>query len=543
MTRSELARLARTVRRLHPLQIATRVPHLAVARALSFMPGAAAPTPIERFPAPPRALVDLAQAERSRGAKRLAHLPPGRLRDYEEAYGLALGADAAPVDVSAWQRRVALEPYPASVRARRLAVAMRCGGPGRAVGMASELARACRAVLLQPELHLMANHLLENGIALAAAGAVTRGPEARAWSRAGTAILSWQLPEQFLPDGGHFERSATYHLALTYGLLELIELTMATGASVPELWRDTARRACAWLSQVRAPDATYPLLNDAALDAAPSLDDVLRLGRALGLAAPAAERPPDGIVHLRDTGWVLFRLGHDMLVFDAGPEGARYQPGHVHADALTFELWIHGARTVADYGVSSYANDEARRTCRATRVHNTVELGEQDSSEVWSAFRVGRPANAEVHEVIDRTGIDGGADGAGADGRVLIATASHDGYAFMSGHPIHRRRITLRPRRLTVEDTLERSATPRSAPLSAPLSALSRLRVADNEVRGLVVRGGAGSRVSRDVWFPEHGAPREALVYQQAGRLEQRLEMNWELTWEAGPGPGGRPER
>ena len=528
MTRSELARLARTVRRLHPLQIATRVPHLAVARALSFMPGAAAPTPIERFPAPPRALIDLAQAERSRGAKRLAHLPPGRLRDYEEAYGLALGADAAPVDVSAWHRRVALEPYPASVRARRLAVAMRSG----VRGMASELARACRAVLLQPELHLMANHLLENGIALAAAGAVARGPEARAWSRAGAAILSWQLPEQFLPDGGHFERSATYHLALTYGLLEVIELTMATGASVPELWRDTARRACAWLSQVRAPDATYPLLNDAALDAAPSLDDVLRLGRALGLAATAEEAtPPDGIVHLRDTGWVLFRLGDDMLVFDAGPEGARYQPGHVHADALTFELWIRGARTVADYGVSSYANDEARRTCRATRVHNTVELGEQDSSEVWSAFRVGRPANAEVHEVIDRTGIDGG-----ADGRVLIAKASHDGYAFMSGQPIHRRRITMRPRRLTVEDTLERSATPRSAPLAA----LSRLRVADHEVRGLIVRGGAGSRVSRDVWFPEHGAPREALVYEQAGRLERRLEMNWELTWEAGVPSAGR---
>ena len=81
----------------------------------------------------------------------------------------------------------------------------------------------------QRGIDVLGNHLLENGFGLACAGAAAEGVEADAWWRSGCAILSWQLPRQFLADGGHFERSASYHLALTAALRETIALADASG--------------------------------------------------------------------------------------------------------------------------------------------------------------------------------------------------------------------------------------------------------------------------------------------------------------------------
>ena len=37
-------------------------------------------------------------------------------------------------------------------------------------------------------------------------------------------MLRRELPEQFLHDGGHFERSPMYHALLTHGLLDLVNV-------------------------------------------------------------------------------------------------------------------------------------------------------------------------------------------------------------------------------------------------------------------------------------------------------------------------------
>lgn len=513
----ERMRLLRTVANLHPIQIAARVPHLVVARALAFMPRAFAPKATTDFPSPPRALARVADAERDRGARRLSQLPNGsRLRDYEATYGLELGSSGVPHRI-AWRSRVALEPYPASVRARRLAVAIRLGRP-KLVG---ELARACRAVLVQPELHLLANHLLENGFALTCGAAVTSGIESDAWHKVGVALLDWQLPEQFLSDGGHFERTASYHVGLTHALLETIELTRASGRDVPEAWLRIAKRALRWMDEVHAPDGSYPLFNDAALDSAPTIDAVRALGAELGLIEPLHEKQEiPRAIHLPQTGWVLLRTGGAMVAFDAGADGASYQPGHVHADALTVELWIAGQRVVVDYGVASYAQDEARARSRATSSHNTVEIDGQDSSEVWSAFRVGRRARARLHELRD------GRDEHGRE--LLVADASHDGYAFLPGSPLHARRLELRDRSLTIDDEITRAGDPSACSIAG------RLRV-DREAfaaAGASIEGSSRPSRRSDVWFSDFAVERPAEVFEQRGLLTgARLAQNWRVRW------------
>ncbi|WP_437956452.1 alginate lyase family protein [Sorangium sp. So ce119] len=509
-----LPRVARTLAQLHPLQVLAR-PIALGGRALGRGPTAAQPPRVRSDFAPPSAaFVAFADAERARGRARLAAIPEGSLlHAYESAYGYELGADPTVPVPGAWEGPVASHPFPASVRARRLAVAARLGRPG----LAAELARACRAIALGLELHLLGNHLLENAIGLVCGGAVARGLEAEAWWRLGSRLLSWQLPEQFLEDGGHFELSASYHLALAAGLLEAVELAQAAGREVPELWRVTAQKALAWAAAVRAPDGTYPLFNDAALDAAPEIDQVLALGAALGLH-DAGETPgstPDGpqaLLHLAATGWVILRSGERAwLALDAGMDGAAYQPGHVHADALTFELWIEGERAVVDHGVSSYIADRDREETRATRAHNTVELGGVDSSEVWSAFRVGRRARAQVRR-IDRSPSH------------LAVEAEHDGYRFLPGAPLHRRALELSERELVIRDEIVGGRTSACSRLRLDEAALQRRSISIDGIQ-LAPERSAGD------WHPCFRQPRAAVVFSGRGEVRDGWRGGFRLRW------------
>jgi hypothetical protein len=495
-----LGRFARTLRGLHPLQIAARPPHAVIAAILRDVPTTHAPRPAADLPPPPEALRTLANAERIRGMARVQRLPDGsRLRAYEECYGMELGA--GQITHCSWPSRVAVEPYPASVRARRIAVAMRCG----AIELVGELARAARAVALQPELHLLGNHLLENGFGLVCAAAMTRGAEADLWWALGARLLGWQLAQQFLPDGGHVERSASYHLALTAALLESIELCQASRRPVPQEWRTTASRALGWADWVRAADGTFPLFNDAALDAAPDLRDVHGLATAVGIAPCEPERQvtqgASRCSMLQSTGWVRLETGDATLVVDAGPDASGWQAGHAHADGLSFELWVAGRRVIVDFGVASYGWDAARVETRATRSHNTVEIAGRDSCEVWGAFRLGRRGRGSVRSLRVRD-------------NACEAVLEHDGYAWMPGQPRHKREITLCPRSLRITDRVVGRAS----------GAISRLRLATPESLN-VQSGGATERIDA-VWHPFHGDPHPACL------LSQRLgEADGSGTW------------
>jgi hypothetical protein len=427
-----IGRTARTLRALHPVQIAWRVPHAVAATFPRAIPSVGGPRIVTDWPTPPAALRRLVEAERVRARERLERLPNGsRLRAYEACYGLELGPGDTEVP-AAWPSPVAVESYPASIRARALAVAVRFGR--RDLG--SELTRAARAVLLQPELHLLGNHVIENGLALVCASAVTRGLESDLWRAIGTRLLAWQLPEQFLSDGGHCECSVSYHLALAAGLLESIELAESARSRLPTMFREIAERALGWASAVQAPDGTYPLFNDASLDAAPSISSILAFGDAIGIRPSAVARARGtGDVRttlLEATGWMRVDARDATVVVDAGSDALGFQPGHVHADGLGMEAWIHGERTLVDFGVSSYDAGPQRDETRATRSHNTVEVGGENSCEVWSAFRVGRRGEGRI--VASALGSRGA--------RIEL---DHDGYTWLPGRPRHGRVLTIRP--------------------------------------------------------------------------------------------------
>lgn len=297
------------------------------------------------------------------------------------------------------------------------------------------------------ETHLLGNHLFANAKALVFAGAFFQGEEAGGWLEKGLEILRREVPEQILPDGGHFERSPMYHCLILEDLLDLVNLSRTYPGLVQDRrgipmrgWENTALRMRQWLKALLHPDGEIALFNDAAFGIAPSPAQLEAYAGRLGLLP--APGPSGGITHLRDSGYVRIRKGEAVALLDVAPLGPDYLPGHGHADTLTFELSVHGARVVVDAGTSCYEEGPQRLDQRGTPAHNTVAVDGKDSSEVWGSFRVARRARPFGVSV-------------GQWGGVACVTCSHDGYGRLPGKVVHRRTWKMADDRLSIEDFLE----------------------------------------------------------------------------------------
>ena len=123
-------------------------------------------------------------------------------------------------------------------------------------------------------------------------------------------------------------------------------------------------------------------MNDAAFGVAPTSKELLEYAKRLGLHIRENE--------LSDSGYRKFESDNYELVFDIGEVGPTYQPGHTHADTLSFELHINNRPIIIDTGTSTYEVNDIRFYERSTRAHNTVTINGENSSEIWAGHRVGR---------------------------------------------------------------------------------------------------------------------------------------------------------
>jgi uncharacterized heparinase superfamily protein len=301
-----------------------------------------------------------------------------------------------------------------------------------------------RSLARQFEYHILGNHLLANAKSLMFAGSFLRGPQADAWLRRGLREFSAQLDEQFLADGGHFELSPMYQSLVLWDVCDAVALAEATG--LPEFsthlprWRSIVASGISWLEAMTHPDGLPSLFNDAAFGVSPTLEEVKRYAfDAVALPMPP---PLPAVAHLRASGYIAVRPSSAATVLiDAAPVGPDYQPGHAHADTLSFELSLFDHRLIVNSGTSTYAENAARVAERSTAAHSTVEIDGINSSDVWRSFRVASRARPFGLHVQEEPG-------------VITVRASHDGYRRLPGSPTHAREWTIQPRRLTVTDTV-----------------------------------------------------------------------------------------
>jgi uncharacterized heparinase superfamily protein len=295
------------------------------------------------------------------------------------------------------------------------------------------------------EYHLLGNHLLANAKALIFAGAFFSGPEADRWLRIGLKLLDSEMREQFLADGGHFERSPMYHSMLTEDLLDLAQLRslypeVLEGRNSQVLRAIDPCPMLQWLQVMTHPDGGFAFFNDAAFGIAPSCATLFAYARNLGVAM--TDRPLAAIESLPHSGYVRLENGPAVLIADVGSIGPNYLPGHAHAGTLSFELSLSGRRVIVNSGVSCYGETAERLRQRGTAAHTTVMLDGQNSSEVWGNFRVGRRARV----LAPRTW---------RENHAVCAEAGHDGYRRSPGRPIHWRRWRMEKSTVCVEDRVE----------------------------------------------------------------------------------------
>jgi uncharacterized heparinase superfamily protein len=343
------------------------------------------------------------------------------------------------------------EPYPTSLRIVNWIKWLLAGHQAPA-GLEINLATQARWLTRRIEWHLLGNHLFANAKALIFAGLFFDSSESRQWLAKGLAIVKKELPEQVLADGGNFERSTMYHCIFLEDLLDLINIASAlpslVGTTVVATWRQSASHMLAWLEGMTHPDGGIALFNDAAFGIAPDLAALrayaLRVGIQLAQHQPAG---PLCLFSWPDSGYVRLSSREAVAILDVAPVGPDYLPGHAHADTLSFELSVHGHRVVVNGGTSCYGTGPERSRERGTAAHSTVEVARQDSSEVWSGFRVARrayPFELEIHEAPSQ----------------LRVSCAHDGYRRLRGKPVHRRIWKMEVGRFCVTDTVSPSVHP-----------------------------------------------------------------------------------
>lgn len=130
------------------------------------------------------------------------------------------------------------------------------------------------------------------------------------------------------------------------------------------------------------------------------------------------------------------------MIIDAGAIGPDYQPGHAHADTLSFELSSGPQRIIVDSGTSCYGTGPERLRQRGTAAHNTVSIDGLNSSEVWSGFRVAR--RARITERKSSFHDDS-----------IILNIAHNGFNRIKGVKDHSRKFKIEANTIEITDIID----------------------------------------------------------------------------------------
>lgn len=277
----------------------------------------------------------------------------------------------------------------------------------------------------KPESCHGGNHWLENLITLCIAAIQFDNSYSKEIYKYALYNLKIELDQQILSDGGHEERSASYHIIILDRLVELSCVLKIYRIKIPIWLIDNLKIMNEWISNVRLINGGFPNFNDNILGTCPNLEEVYFFSEGLlnkknykikGLRGAILSLALENknsidrdhfkikreIVNLNATGWTIFSLGNKWeLIFKCGTPCPSHLAAHVHSDQLTFEFLKNGKKIVCETGTTTYEKGKARNFERSIKSHNTIQLGLKKRKEinwiepvdVWDVFKAGRKCN------------------------------------------------------------------------------------------------------------------------------------------------------
>jgi uncharacterized heparinase superfamily protein len=330
------------------------------------------------------------------------------------------------------------------------------------------------------------NHYLADVAGLMfVAAALPRTRETDGWWRFARRELDAEIPRQFLPDGGSFEASTSYHrlsgeIAAYAAALVQGRDPGGLGPAAAERLRAAGCFAAAiagegrLLSRVGDDDSGRFVRLEPRFEGADERggpverhDDHRHLVRAIGALFGGAGAPdsadaaviaalarspmpaPDAGAAPRASfphfGLFIRRAGDVTAILRGGPVGQNGRGGHAHNDQLAIELWVADVPVLVDPGTFVYTPlPEWRNRMRATAAHNTLAVDSVEQNG-WAPGRLGLFALNDARSrarVID--------DGATA------WIGEHAGFG-----AVHRRTVTVDPGGVEVADECAAAAPKR----------------------------------------------------------------------------------
>jgi len=423
------------------------------------------------------------------------------------------------------------EPYPTSLRIVNW-VKWQLSGHTLPHVCLQSLAVQTRWLAQKIEWHILGNHLFANAKALVFAGLFFEGLEAQRWLDEGLDLINQQIREQILPDGGNFERSPMYHTIFLEDILDLINLSETYPGIVEKgqfyQWCTTSIKMLNWLESMCHPDGEIAFFNDASIGIAPTPEEIKAYSSRLGFFETNSENSSKYpvVTQFADSGYLRLSVKNAVALLDVAPIGPDYLPGHAHADTLSFELSLFDERIFVNGGTSEYGNGVVRQIERGTASHNTVQVNDENSSEVWSSFRVARrayPFGLKIEQ----------------DKESVSVSCSHDGYTRLPGQPVHNRKWVFSSGRLVVLDRIKGKFTSSIARFHINPSiqitnehtfgVTLRLPNCGNEVTVLVLKGMAS--IENSYYSPEFGVRLETkcLVVRFDSAEDIAVEISWSV--------------
>jgi uncharacterized heparinase superfamily protein len=224
-------------------------------------------------------------------------------------------------------------------------------------------------------------------------------------------------------------------------LLDLISISDQLPSNFPkEVIIEKFKKGMRWLQTMIYNNEELAHFNDCANGIAPKFSKLVNYASELGILVPNLDVPK--FSYHKSSGFVVYKDNVFHLIADIGKVGPDYLPGHAHADTLSFELAIKGHRVIVNSGTSVYGSTKERLRQRGTSAHSTVQIDNQDSSEVWSGFRVAnRAVPFDININFDKGGL-------------MSFSASHDGYKRILASPIHKREFLYSNTSLEINDQI-----------------------------------------------------------------------------------------
>ena len=374
------------------------------------------------------------------------------------------------------------------------------------------------------EYHLLGNHLFANAKALVFAGLFFKEEEADHWYQLGISIINRELSEQVLSDGGNFELSPMYHAIFLEDLLDLVNIHQAYNRSFPDNLENKIVQMLEWLKVMSHPDKEIAFFNDSALGIAPSFVELLSYSDRLSLVFK--NNQVNRLTHLKESGYIRVEDENMVIIADVADIGPDYIPGHGHADALSFELSLFGKRVIVNSGISTYEMGTDRYKQRSTELHSTITIDNQNSSEVWSGFRVAN--RAKVFDIKKSE-----------DSNSVRFSACHDGYKKLKEGVLHCRYWSVSNNLIKIVDNIIGQGVHK---IRSVLPLHPSVVVGDVqggsvslEISGTTAKinfeGGGKLKVIESQYYPEFGCSidNKHLIYDYNGKLSSKITIR--ISW------------